>query len=357
LILRTLRNVTRRLAGACLLLAACALTAEGVSRLVHWKGAPLLPYTFVRHAALLPPQLDLRASFNRLAPIRYVTDAGSARIGVPSLADRPFGRDVLAVGDSQVLGYMIEFHQGFASLVAARLCGSPDRARILAAPANHPGNYAEMLEHYGRSAPLRPRLLVVGLNLGNDLDELYGQGLSNDRQDTGRLESWLVRRSYAYMDWVLIRNHWLRTSEEPMGINPILYLLTSPERMRLARETVEELDAVLRSPRVAAEQTVIVITPSDYQVDPAQLEKYRQYYRTEAAFRKWHEGITAYAAMMNALEAFTARELASRGYTVVRLSILLEGERADAVFDPWSHHLTPRGHQLLASAIVDVGAR
>jgi hypothetical protein len=337
-----------------MLLVVCALLAEAASRVIHRRGAPLLPYAFAQHAALLPPRLDMRASFNWLPPNRYMTDAHSARIGNPGIAGQPPYGGVFAIGDSQMLGYMLDFHDTFASLVARRICGSADNARLLAAPADHPGSYEAMLEQYSRFGVLKPRLLIIGLNLGNDLDELYSEGLSDSSSDTSALQFWLLRHSYAYMDWVLIDNHVLRSPPTPPGVNPIVYMLTPDERIELARQAVDELDRIARSPHIAAQKTMIVITPADYQVDPREFEKYRQFYPTDGGYVKWERNVPAFAAMMNTIETFIANELTRRGYTVVRLSrVVAERPHAQRVFDSWSHHLTAYGHRLLANAVID----
>src|ERR1043165_2769038 len=301
----------------CLLLALCALVAEAASRTIHRHGAPLLPYAFAQHAALLPANLDLYTSFNWLPPNRYITDAGTARIGNPALADTPPGRGVFVIGDSQMLGYMVDFRQTFPSLLARQLYGSSDNARVLAAPADHPGSYDAMLDHYAGPGTLKPRLLIVGLNLGNDLDELYGEGLNDSRSRTSALQFWFMRHSYAYMDWILIENHVLRAPPEPPGVNPILYMLTPDERIELARQTIDYIEGILRSPRIDAERAVVVITPADYQVDPNEFDKYRQYYTTEAEYERWERNIVAFAAMMNALETYIANDLVKRGHAVV----------------------------------------
>jgi lysophospholipase L1-like esterase len=344
-----------RVVRAAALIALGLVALEVLARVRHFSGMPLLPYFFASNAALLEPSSDLTASFNGLAPVRYVTDARSARVGDPAIAAHPLLDDVLVVGDSQMLGYMVPFDAAFPSLVAQALTGNPHAVRVLAAPANHPGSYAAMLDQYvsGRDE-LEPRLEIVGINLGNDLDELYADGLAWTRPDTARTSRWLLRSSYAYMDLVLLENHWWHAVNEPPGINPIVYMLAADERLELAREAIADIDALLRDGRVSAARQVIVITPADYQVSPAQFVKYRPYYSSPADFERWADNISAFAQMMDAVEQFMAVELAAQGFTVIRFSQTARTAAGQPnVFDKWSHHLNATGHRLLARAIVD----
>ena len=324
---------------------------EFASRTIHAWNAPLLPYFFDAGPPLIPPGIHIKASFARKPANEYATDLWSARIDAPSLAHTRMRSGVFVLGDSQVLGYMLDFRQTFASLLANRMAGGPANARILAAPAVHPGHFEAMLKEYAPRGLEPQKLIIAGFNLGNDLDEMYSELFRWRKERSSIFSRWLLLHSFVFMDFRLLQNHWLQPGNEPVGVNPILYMLSPDERIILTREAVRKIDGALADPRLSAERKVVVITPSDYQVDPAQFEKYRKYYREESDFERWDQQMPAFASMMSALEGYAASQLTSRGYTVVRFSRFTAGHASAELFDDSSHHLTAYGHRLLADEI------
>jgi hypothetical protein len=326
---------------------------EVSSRVVHRFKPPLLPYYFEDGATMLPANTDLTVSFTKGTATRYVTDAWGARVGDPALARQRLKDGVFIIGDSQMLGYSVEFRDTFASRLALELTGDAYAARILGAPASHPGTFLPALHKYAPSKLEKQRLVIVGLNLGNDLDELYDEGLSVTHENDP-FGKWLLTRSYIYMDAILIRSHWLNPGNNPLGINPIFYMLDSQERVILAREAIRILDELLNRPEIEAEHKLLVIIPADVQLDPAEFSKYRIYYNSDSEFEKWNRRTFALAGTMNALEEYISRQMEQRGHRVIRLSKLIHpGAKPAELFDSTSHHLTVSAHALLAGAILE----
>lgn len=327
---------------------------EGATRTFHGFRAPLLPYRFDHGAARLPPNLNLRAAFGAHPSNQYVTDAWGARIERPVLALSRLREGVIALGDSQILGYMLNFEDTFSSLVAAHLIGNREAARLLAAPANHIENMREALEQYNASGAEAQRLLIAGVNLGNDLDEMYSEAMYWTRYHSSYLDDWMLTHSFLWMDWTLIRTQHIPTTSDPVGVNRILYMLDSPERVCLAREAVRTLEEFLDSPSVNAQQKIVVIIPADIQIDPKQFQKYRRYYGGDKEFDLWDKQMAGFAEMMNAIEEYMAAELGRHSRIVIRLSkVVGTHPAADRLFDNSSHHLTAESNRLLAQAIVD----
>jgi hypothetical protein len=322
------------------------------SRVIHAFKAPLLPYYFEDGATMLPANADLNVSFVRGVTTRYTTDAWGARIAEPAAANQRPKEGVFVLGDSQMLGYSIDFHDTLASKLALALTGDANDARILAAPASHPGTLRPSLDKYAPSKLERQRLVIVGLNLGNDLDELYDEGISVTHENDP-LNKWLLPRSYIYMDMMLVRSHWLQPGNYPIGVNPIFYMLNSQERVVLAREAVRIFDELLTNPKIEADHKLLVIIPADVQLDPAMFLKYRRYYSSEVEFDKWNRQAFALAGTMNALEEYIARQMEQKGHHVIRLSKLVTEESRPAdLFDSTSHHLTAAAQARLASVIL-----
>jgi hypothetical protein len=337
------------LAGALL----CLLASEGILRLVHRGAAPLLPYSFRDGRPSLPSRLDLRVSYYGQPVNHYATDAGGARVADATLAARDPTGDVLVVGDSQALGYAIDFEHTFASRVAARLIGDARAARILASPAMDPELAGPAVDRYRAGRKDRPRLVLLTVNLGNDLEELFLSGLGERGSTSGRAHSWLVENSFLYMDLILFRSHRLFPDPTPAGVNLTLITLRPDERVVLARE-VDRLLAELAARFPDASRIAVVIIPTDVQTDPAEFKKYRPYYGTDAEFTQWDRQAESLADMMSAVEDYLAGLLERRHLTVFRLTEMADGVvPAQALFDRSSHHLTDRAHTLIADRIVE----
>jgi hypothetical protein len=324
---------------------------ELVARGIQLNRLPVLPYFYEGGATVLPGDADLDVWFRGYPPTRYVTDGRGARV-----ADRARGavrprRELLVLGDSQALGYMLDFQETFASRVAARLTGDSGAARILAAPASTPASLVPALRRYAAGGLERQRLAVVTLNLGNDLDEMYLEARGQLREPAGATRRWLMLHSFLYMDGVLASARLASRNETAAGVNPILYLLQPAERVALARATADGLARLVAE--VPADRKLVVVVPQDVQVDPNELQKYQRYYRDAAEWSRWSARRHDVARMMNALEDFICRELAARGQRVIRLSKLAAARRTGApLFADTSHHMTAAAHELIADAIV-----
>jgi hypothetical protein len=340
----------KRLSAAALALVAVVLICELLTRALHLNRLPSLPYLYEDGATVLPANADLTVRTRGYPPNRYVTDGGGARVADRAHAATPPRDEVLVVGDSQALGYMVEFGDTFASRVAAALVHDRAAARMLAAPASHPESFAAAIRRYGAMGLPRQRLVILTLNLGNDLDELFAEPHHFVRERPGALKRWLMSHSFVYMDALLASIRLSVSDKTPAGLNPILYLLDADERVTLARAAVDAVDRL--APMIPSRQSLILILPQDFQVDPAQFEKYRRYYASGQDFARWHAEIATFSQMLDSLEGYVSAQLERRGHRVLRVSELLRGRPAQPLFADTSHHLTAAAHALIADAVV-----
>jgi hypothetical protein len=337
--------------GAILAATISMCLLELSARLIHKGRLPILPYAFDNGVPYLPACSDSQVSFYGSPSIRYMTDAGGARIGTPRLRHVPPANGVLVLGDSQALGYMLEFDESFGSLVAAKLCGNTNAARLLAAPANHPGFFEETLKRYSTHGLDRQELFILAINMGNDLDELYAEVSLPEPRNTRAAYAWLQCHSLAAMDLVLLKARREQARERRAGVNPILYLLDSAERIILARQVVRYVVQALAQAR--ANHKLVLIIPADIQFDPEQMAKYRRYYSDEEGFRSMFVRRNEFAGMLRAIEQYIAAKLIEQGVCVLRFSELAANwNSVEGIFDENSHHLTAASHRLLADAIL-----
>lgn len=296
----------------------------------------------------LPPDSSFRVRFAGRPTVAYRTDQQGARIA-DSGAASPVS--VLAMGDSQVLGYGLPFQETAAARVAAGLQPSGSAA-ILAAPALDIESMASRGCGSGVEGSVSA-VLLVGLNLGNDLDEMYVAGQSRRAVATSPLRAWLGVYSYIYAYWTL-RQYRSALERHPLpGVNPVLFRLTPPERVLLAREAAARATEIATCNR--ARRTLILLFPSDFQVAPDEMLKYRSYSANPEEFEKWSSHRVALAQSMNVLEDYVMKSLASNGHEVVsiRREFAQRDARAVDVFDRESHHLTAAGQRIVAEAILE----
>ena len=336
-----------------ILLALSCVGLEVFVRICHQGRAPLLPYYVDNGATLLPSNLDLVVSFAGLPPNRYITDAWGARIADVGQADKRQSDGIIVVGDSQALGYMLEFGQTFASELAQRLLGDPGAARILAAPASYPETFGPAILLYAPSRLEHQRVAVVVLNLGNDLDESFIDVVNSPRDRSSQLGTWLLAHSFAYEDLYLFVSHALLPIDERVGVNPILYLLNPAERVILAGEVSRVLSEVVNL--IPADSKMVLIIPSDAQYDPSQLAKYERYYGNSKEFKDLVAKGAQLSRMMDAIEEYIAIRLKDEGVQVVHASNAFKREKnSGALFAATSHHITARAHELIAEQIMNV---
>jgi hypothetical protein len=245
---------------------------------------------------------------------------------------------------------MLDFNDTFGAQVACILTGDSRRARILAAPTNHPGTFVSMMGRYQTAIPGRPRIFVAAVNLGNDLDE-FSEQMAGARHAQGSFAEWLRGNSFLYMDLLVLRVNAMRGETDFLGINSILFTMTADERVLLVREVSRSLVELMSI--IDAEYKVVVIIPSDYQVDAAQFDKYRRYYSDERVFAELRSSVPDYARMMNVLENYLSSRM-PQGTIVIRLSKLIE-QYPDrfSLFDDSSHHINARAHRMIADAIAN----
>jgi hypothetical protein len=98
------------------------------------------------------------------------------------------------------------------------------------------------------------------------------------------------------------------------------------------------------------EQVIAVLVPSDFQVDPAELDKYAKYATSATEFAEWRRAAPVLAAQMNAVQEFIAADLEANAVATVRFTEVVRG-REQGVFDADSHHLTVDAHRWLGQAI------
>lgn len=338
---------------AAVVAGLCAGVVEGASRLVHGGVRPVLAYRFENGATLLPANFDAEVAFPGRAGNHYTTDGAGARISAAAPAEPLPGETVFVVGDSQALGYMVEFEQTFGARIAQALTGNPAAARLLAAPATHPDAFLPAIRHYLKRFPGRQRVAIVTLNLGNDLDEAYAEVFGGERHDPSRIEAFMLQHSFAYMDLVTVQTYAVRGEDDALGLNLILPLLSPDERVVLAREVADRTIEALAA--VEAKRKLVVIVPPDYQLDVAQFAKYAVYYEDQKAFDEIKAAVPRYAKMMQVLESFMVRYLMQRDIPVVTFSSLVAGQSLQAGWiDDRSHHLLAPAHAMLADAVLDI---
>jgi hypothetical protein len=359
----------RRAAGTVLeclvVLAVVALLLEGMSRIVHLNKRPAIPAVSDPDGALrMPAGFDATIQLAGREPFALCTDAQGLRVADCSAATLAAETDVLVVGDSQALGWGFDFGQTFGALVAAELPGRrAGGARLMAAAATDVESlqsWASDYRHHGHRGQVSgdqqaaaPLLNIVSLNLGNDLDEMFFSRSSVTIPRFRAAREWLAVHSTVMADFTIAKNALFNAEwQSPPGANPVLFALDDAERATLASAAAAAVER-LAGALPPARETVVLLLPNDYQVQPGEFDKYRRFYPQAAQFESWQRRIPQAVARLDALESAIATELQARGFRVAVPHEALKAVDPLALFDRGSHHYSPLGQRILARAILE----
>ena len=336
------------------LLFICLVSAiflEVVLRIIQGTKKPFIPYLITQHTAYLPSNAEFTSTLAGNIRANYVTDDVGARTADTSARTKSREGGVFVVGDSQAMGWGVEFKDTFASYVAGQVSDDPTKAWILASPSTDPEQSLFTIKRYTHSHNEPQKATILVLNLGNDLDEIF-LARQQSRTDSSPAWLWLTMKSTLCMDVrILINKATGADYTLTPGVNPILYAMLPDEQLFLADRTV---DVMIKAAKVVprSEYLLMLITPADIQIDPAQFDKYRSYYDQEE-FDSWKGKMVEFSNRMQEIEDYLARQLESRGQNVIKAStVIRKNGSLDEIFDAYSHHLTSKGHQLVAQQLV-----
>jgi hypothetical protein len=168
------RSLPLRRAGAALVIAVititlCEIVARVALGIVQPPSALAIyednPVSGVR-GFVVKPNLNLRWSTDEFDVAVRTNSAGYREDFEFSLADV----EIALMGDSFTLGHGVEAEERYTALFAGRMKGSIDPKRIVSLSRNN-GFQPEHYEYFLKKHPeLRPKSIVVGLYLGNDLE-------------------------------------------------------------------------------------------------------------------------------------------------------------------------------------------
>lgn len=334
---------------------------EGTLRIVQGNGRPEIPAIIDRLGApRLQTMLDLPVRLPRYPAMQLVTDGSGARVARAAARDADRTGGILFVGDSQLLGWALPFEQTAASNMA-RMIGVPqDKVAILAAPAEDPEKEIGWARDYTLRRGERQRVEVVGLNLGNDLEEIYLTRVGTLFPSRSGFRAWLSRHSVAYIDLaVLYASAWGQKGEPHPEVNSAMLWLTEDERMLLAEQAAASVERLLAA-LPPAERRIVAVVPQDSQVRLDQFDKYRPYYPDEADFWAHKQAQEVALDRLEIVQQAIVDRLRSRGISVVVAEPALDHAWGrPELIDTRSHHLMKAGQEVLARALAPTtnGAR
>lgn len=339
----------RLIVWACVLL----LSLEGVSRAIHWNARPMIPYVLDDMGLpRMAPDLDISVGLPGHDRFKIVTDSLGARVAGPDSVRSNRDGGILVAGDSQALGWGMNFGDTLASILAKKLIRDADRATTMAAAGTDPESLLGWAADYRSRHPERQRLLIVMTNLGNDLDEMFFSRGVIELPVAQRLKEWLSVHSFLFLDLALTRNAFV--GEEwgvPPGTNPVLFALDTRERQILVSSVASAIESLAHA-LPPADETVVVIVPNDYQVNLKEFDKYKAAYREQTAvFDEWHAHAGEASRRLSGIADDLAETLRAKGFKVVDTTEKLKSRDATQLFDRHSHHLTALGHQIVANAV------
>ena len=341
--------------------AACSfvfLVLELSSRLIHAGARPALPFRRTPDGhPRMAAGLDIRVRLPDHPVARYVTDDLGARVMDPEARAEAAAGGVLVAGDSQALGWGMDFDYSFASRVADMVTGDPRRAAVLGSAATDPELYLDWVRAYTARHPEPLQLAVLTLNLGNDLDEMFtGRG---GQFTASPLAEWFAAHSFLFLDALVVSTRLASNEVIPPDANPILHALPI-EPMHTFDVAVARVMAECSQALPPTKQVVVLLVPNDYQVDPREIDKYQPTYRNPELFQQVKKRVPESRARLDWVAADLSAALRIEALRVVDPTAALRAHGpSPALFDRHSHHLTIEGQQVVAQVLADAlrGAR
>lgn len=341
------------------ILAAVVIgVVEMGSRLVHLGVRPAITHVVDQYGApRLPANIDHEVKFSGKDAHRLCTDnLGLRRLDCEAINEN--SNKLLMIGDSQALGWGIGANETVAAYLAEFYELQPAEVGIAAVAGSdveslfHWANEIRANEIKAASAGTTEHL-VLSLNLGNDLDEMFVSRAFNRVPYFQRISEWLGNNSFFYLDFTLFKQ--ALTGEVwsmAPGSNAVLFMLNEQEQAVYAKAVAMAAARIVNLWPDNIKRTVLLI-PNDYQVDPKEFSKYREFYPSANQFNQWQNQLAEARLRLNRYELLISDELTRVGINVVHASHSIAQIDAQLAFDRMSHHLSPQANQLVAKQIFE----
>lgn len=326
------------------------LILELGSRLVHWGKRPAIPHiTDSYNTPRMPSDIDYQVQLPQRDVHRICTDElGIRHIDCSSEDDVRAAYKMLIIGDSQALGWGMEARDTLAAKLAELYQFEPSEVGIAAVA----GADVESLYSWAKDISLvhseSLEKVVLYVNEGNDLDEMYLGRTSGKVANFQGLSQWLGVNSFLYLDFILIKQAlfggvW---SMAP-GTNPVLFMLNDKESKVYAKAIADSCERLLNLWPDRVSKTVLLV-PNDYQVFHSEFDKYNHFYPSEELFLQWRAKVREGGEILNRYQRRLTRFLDDKGIPNVKASLSISQLTAEEVFDRSSHHLTPLANEVIA---------
>jgi hypothetical protein len=266
-------------------------------------------------------------------------------------------RRILVLGDSLVMAVQVPFEQTFGELLERRLNATQSRYRyrVINAGVQGYGPVEELLLLRAIAPAMDPDVVIETIFVGNDAEEAVtsaprldpgGRGTAQVmQQSTSTRLRRLVRRSMVLQ---VLRLRVTAATSRFAGVTgrpepPVQSYAASPAP-RIAQGlavTRRVVDAMIAESAVRGARTAVILMPARFQVDDADYGRLRQIV-SEAGGELLRDGATArFREVLRGIEAPVLDPLPA-------MRAALPGPD---LFFQQTVHLTPRGHQIVASAV------
>jgi hypothetical protein len=286
-----------------------------------------------------------RGSFTNLLEYSHRVDINQAGLrGGPLVEDT---QRILVLGDSFVFGQGVEVDDTFASRLEAKLIEHGRRVRVLNAGVRGYGttNEAAWLQHYGQA--LRPRVIVVGVYLGNDLQD--NLTALHERlalfEPRSSLHTPLTRQLYAHSHlYRALREAWSMASGSARTQRSAWLSAnfgSMDDAAPQVRATARALDSLVQTSGLLGARLLVVLIPDAAQVEPARRLEFERMRTAEPTL-----GLDILRP-----NQVLATLLTQRGVQFVDLTLAFQERAANALYLPIDRHWTAAGHRLAAELI------
>lgn len=346
------------------LLVFSLVTLEAFSRVINGNTRSVLPNTTDRYDnPVMLANWQSKVQFSEMPVFEVCTDEfGVRRV---ACADRSKPIDVLTIGDSQAFGWGMAMTRTFTSIIAQKLSEANNEVPYSPGALAVGGTDIERLSSWSDTLlnriEHRPKLVILTLNMGNDLDEIYFGRAFSTIINYRHIHQWLVRNSFLMLDYFQLSA--LLSSEQnlkPPGANPVLFTLSQKELRELSRGIVKKIEQYRTKYQKGSQtQFLVVLLPQDYQVERSQFAKYQPFYSNPKSYSKWYQRAGRAAKRLNTVEHLIELGLQRSHipYISIRSAIERSGVQPDKIFDRQSHHFNEEGQKFIAAKVLSLVAK
>ncbi len=302
----------------------------------------ILPFYFDNGHSTLIKNESFCVKYTGHPKSTYKTDKFGIRVNNQESQNN--GIENLLIGDSQAMGYGINFEDHFLfKYLDNNNLGS---LIILATPHNDIKSINSFVENNNFRFDKYKKIFIM-FNLGIDLDRfVFGwQNNWNNSNSFIEIQFFKYFRLYPYLKNIYLKLKKYHFTFRP-SINPYFYYITKKEENYLIDEIINQYSIFLNNNKITNYE-FIVIAPAWY-IDNNQINKYKSYY-TDYQFDNLNKNLPYYVEKMENNINYFKQVLDSKGFKNIIIDKIIFHD--EDLFHENNYHLNLKGHEKISNIL------